>query len=136
MRDLEIRRAMNNRHGMDASGDQGSDLIGGTGPMRADGGEKLREGCSLRGFHREEVLAGEGLVENAGGVGAVKRVCDGVGCRGGAVFFGRSEDLGEKSGRCQWARGVVNRNKVGRVCGQGEKAVQDRGGALGSPRND
>ena len=63
---------MDNRHGMDASGDQGSDLIRGTGPMLANGGEKLREGCGLRGFHREEGLTGEGLVEKAGGVGAVE----------------------------------------------------------------
>ncbi len=74
VRDLEIWHAMDNRHGMDASGDQGSDLIRGTGPMLADGGEKLREGCRLRGFHREEVLTGYGLLENTGVVGAVERI--------------------------------------------------------------
>ena len=63
---------MDNRHRMDASGDQGSDLISGSSPMRADGGEKLREDCGLWGFHREEVLAGEGLVEKACGVGAME----------------------------------------------------------------
>jgi len=125
VRDLEIRRTMENRHGMDASGDQGSDLIRGADPMRADGGKEIREGCGLRGFHREEVLAGEGLMEKAVGVGAVERVRDGMSGRGGAVFFSGGEDLGKKGGRCQWACGVVNRDKIGRIWREGEKAIQN-----------
>jgi hypothetical protein len=117
VRDLEIRRAMDNRHRMDASGDQGSDLISGSSPMLADGGEKLREGCGLRGFHREEVLARDGLLEKAVGVGAMERVCDRMGGRGSAVFFSGGEDLDKKGGRCQRARGVVNRDKISERCG-------------------
>lgn len=78
MCDFEIGSAMENRHRMDSGGDQGSDLIGGTRAVRAQGRKKVGKAGGLRCFHGKEVLAWESFVKKAIGAGSMKRIGNGV----------------------------------------------------------